>query len=61
LDAALFGVSGLFDSNHLPLHLGEFSGCLFVAADKERGWLEDDNSGGGSQTVVGSLLILNAG
>jgi hypothetical protein len=37
LDAALFGVSGLFDSDHPTRHLGEFSGCLFVAADKERG------------------------
>jgi hypothetical protein len=48
LDTALFGVSSLFNSNHLPLHLAEFGGCLFVAADKERGWPEDDYGSGGS-------------
>jgi hypothetical protein len=33
----------LFDGDHLPLHLTEFGGCLFVAADKERGWPKDDD------------------
>jgi len=40
--------------------LGELGGGLLVAADKEGGWPEDDDSGGCRQTVIGALLILDA-
>ncbi|WP_249133190.1 hypothetical protein [Bradyrhizobium sp. AUGA SZCCT0182] len=60
MDAALLDVCGLFNGNHLPLHLGKLGCGLLVAADEKRGWPKDDNGRSGCQAVVGSLLILNA-
>jgi hypothetical protein len=33
----------LLNRDHLPLHLGKFSGGLFVTADQEGCWPEDDH------------------
>jgi hypothetical protein len=42
----------LLDGDHLPLHLGQFGGCLLVAADEERRWPKHDDSRCGRPAVL---------
>jgi hypothetical protein len=49
----------LLNGDHMPLHLGKFSGRLFVPANEERRRPEDDHrSGGCHHRVLGSLAVL---
>jgi hypothetical protein len=47
LDIALFRNGGLFDGNHLALHVGELGGRLFVTANEKCSGPKDHNSRSG--------------
>jgi hypothetical protein len=56
LDSALLRDSGLLNSYHLSLHLGQFRRRLFVSADEESCWPEDHDSSRRGDAVFCALV-----
>ena len=59
-DPTIFLNAGLFDSNHLALHLGQFRSGLLVAANKERRRPKHDDGNARGDLVACPLVILSA-